>query len=105
MKSLTDKIKKLAEWDDTAMSAVFNQVEDNCSNNNNEMGCAMMGAKFQNKKTELLAKCCLKMTEALSQILGEGNLAAQGHWDATDNMKNISYAALSDIEKMLGGDG
>ena len=36
----------------------------------------------------------VKLREALERILNEGNMAAQGHWDATDKMKTIAYEAL-----------
>ncbi len=38
--------------------------------------------------------------EALGKVLHEGNLAAQGHWDATDKMKTTAYDALTEAEKI-----
>jgi len=38
----------------------------------------------------------------LKEILNEGNMAAQGHWDATDKMKVTAYEALAEITKIKG---
>lgn len=35
-----------------------------------------------------------RLTRALTKTLNAGNLAAQGKWDATDEMKDICYKAL-----------
>lgn len=35
----------------------------------------------------------------LQKILDIGNLATQGKWDATDEMKNVAYQALAGEEK------
>lgn len=41
--------------------------------------------------------------EALNNILNEGNMAMQGHWDSTEKMKNISYETLTQLEDKLRG--
>jgi predicted nuclease with TOPRIM domain len=44
---------------------------------------------------EEYVKQTTSLRESLNQILNEGNLAAQGKWDATDKMKDIAYKELA----------
>lgn len=49
----------------------------------------------------VLEKTQAKLTravEALKEVLHEGNLAAQAHWDSTDRMKDIAFQTLKEIE-------
>lgn len=48
-----------------------------------------------------LHEALANVVAACEQVLNEGNMAAQGHWDATDKMKSIAFEALSALDLFL----
>lgn len=53
--------------------------------------CSKLENELREHKTEIS-----RLDSGLMRILNEGNLAAQGHWDATDRMKQIAFDVLNE---------
>jgi hypothetical protein len=56
-------------------------------------GCKCSMCAFQKALANVIAAC--------EQVLNEGNMAAQGHWDATDKMKTLAFEALAALDAAL----
>lgn len=56
------------------------------------------GTFVDKRKYESLQKKAEKLKDALLDILNQGNMAMQGHWDATQKMKDTAYEAIKEFE-------
>lgn len=53
--------------------------------------------KYHEEETKKLQQRLDRAVAALRDILNEGNMATQGKWDATDDMKKLAFAALREL--------